>query len=195
MTTPEDLSPPIRPFVPLLVIGAGILAGAFVGAVTNTINSTISADYFQGVMGWTAADAPRFAVAQGVLEGAGLGLGFGIIFGAASALSTGLRTGAPLPLRVLLQSVILVCACWTLGGLAGVAFAAMAPAYFRQALFQAPYVNTPLLPYAWVGGTIWGAYAGSAIAAIWGCIVLHVRWRAAVRAAHPPQGFEVLPPP
>jgi hypothetical protein len=44
------------------------------------------------------------------------------------------------------------------------------------------------LRYAWVGGSIWGAYVGALAAAVIGCVFIRNRWRRVAAAA---AGYEV----
>jgi hypothetical protein len=152
------------------------MAGVLLGAATNLIDGSVSADYFAIVMSWDWADAPKRAVLQGMLDGWALGLFFGVFFAIASAASTRLRCPPRLSLRVLAEAIGIVLTCWLIGGIVGTTLARLWPNLWGFFFVGVPpRVNLPR--FAWVGGTIWGAYAGTVLALIVGSARLHLRWK------------------
>jgi hypothetical protein len=171
----EDASP--RWLTPALLCFAGPLAGALVGAAANAIDDCISSDYFAIVMGWDGTHSILLAVAQGIFAGAALGLFFGFFLAITSAASTRLRCPPRLALRMLGAAMTVVLASWVTGGIIGVMWAMMVPQMWGFFFVGVPpRVNLPR--FAWVGGTICGAYGGTVLALIVWSIELHRRWRA-----------------
>jgi hypothetical protein len=69
---------------PLALVGlavTGILTGALLGALTNSVNGRVSPLYFRNIMGWhDVEDVWRASVAQGVFEGLLFGLFLALVF-------------------------------------------------------------------------------------------------------------------
>lgn len=70
-----------------------------------------------------------------------------------------------------------VVGCWVLGGLVAMGLAALSPEFYRRAFIVVPEAWGPMLRYALVGGSIWGAMFGGLLSAILGPIVFRSRWR------------------
>jgi hypothetical protein len=188
---PELVGHRVRWWVPLATLGSGLAIGVSVGAVTNAINLRVSQNYFERVMNWRR-DVPLRTILQGMLEGGVLGLFFGLTLSIASAASSRLRAPFRLVLRVLLNAVTIVLICWIAGGTIGACLATFDPQLFWLIIPVGP-PSWGLTRFAWVGGTIWGAYAGTAIATLTGCIMLHRRWRSAAAPALVTTAFPVIP--
>ena len=142
---------------------------------------------------WDSHEVPPAAVAQGAVEGCVLGLLYGLVLSITAAASARLRCPASLMLATALRTVPIAMACWALGGLGGVAFAAADPHGFRSMFVPGGGVPLTdwLLKYAWVGGSIWGAYGGAGVGAIYASIRLHRQWQAHLEAER--TGFPVSP--
>lgn len=174
-----------------MVLGMGIAAGVVLGALTNAVNGHVSPEYFAAVMGWNPADAGRLAITQGVLEGAILGGVFGLAVAISFAASTGARGPMGLVVRALGMAVVIVLVCWAVFGALGVLLAVADPRSFRSLFIGVPADPDGTRRYAWVGGTIWGGYAGALMGAVVACVWQHRTW-GRLRAA-PRTPFEVLP--
>jgi hypothetical protein len=178
---------------PVVICIVAPIAGAILGAMMNTINGRVSADYFAIVMSWDWATAPTRAIFQGALEGFAAGLLFGFFFAIVIAASTRLRCPPPLALRTFFLAMAIVVIAWVIGGVIGVGLSLLWPKLWGFFFVGVPpRVNLPR--FAWVGGSIWGAYGGSVIALIVASITLHLRWR---QIQPPRRAFAVLvqPPP
>jgi hypothetical protein len=162
------------------------------GVLTNSINGSISPEYFSVVMGWGRAMAGDLAITQGMLEGGALGAFFGVVVAISFAASTRLRGGLALAVRAWLLAALTVLVCWTLGAACGATLGYVAPGYF-QALFPlSRLLNSGIGRFGWVGGSIWGAYAGTGVGCVLACVYVQVKWRSVLRQAG--TAFEVLPP-
>lgn len=167
--------------------------GALLGAVMNAINGRVSADYFAIVMSWDWAAAPSRAILQGVLEGCAAGLLFAIGLLIIIAASTAMCCPAGLAVRALATALVIVAICWLIGGVSGVILARIRPRLWGSFFIGVP-LRVNLVRFAWVGGSIWGAYGGMLIGLIVAGVSLHLRWR----RMHAPRGaFAVItaPPP
>jgi hypothetical protein len=156
--------------------------------VSNSIDGLISRDYFAIVMSWDWQAAPFLAVLQGAIEGAVLGLFFGVFFVIVLAASTGLRCRPGLALRGLALALLIVISCWIIGGITGAVLARIEPRLWGFFFVGVPpRVNLPR--FAWVGGSIWGAYAGTAIGLTTSAVYIHRAWR---RITGRVRGFAVV---
>ncbi len=190
MIRPDDTFPR-RPGVAAALPPAGLAVGVLLGALTNVVNGSVSPWYFAAVMGWEEREAPTRAIFQGMLEGAALGLIFGVVTAMSFAASTGFRGTAGLALRSLLTGTVVALACWAVGGACAVLFVWAAPDLYRATFYPVPPGVGPALRFAWVGGSIWGAYAGCVLGGVAVCVSQHVRWRRL--RARDVTAFEVLP--
>jgi hypothetical protein len=160
--------------VTLLVIAP--VAGAILGALMNTINGQVSSDYFAIVMSWDGQTAGIHAIAQGALEGFAAGLLLGFFFAIVIVASTHLRCPLSLALRTFALAPAITSVAWFLGGGFGVMLALLWPKLWGFFFIGVP-PRVDLPRFAWVGGSIWGAYAGAVIGLIIASIILHLRWR------------------
>ena len=60
--------------------------------------------------------------------------------------------------------------------LAGVGLASLSPEFYRRAFLGVPAEPGPMLRYAWVGGSIWGAELGGLASVILGLVILRSNW-------------------
>src|SRR5207248_1018140 len=142
------------------------------------------------VMSWDWSSSPLLAIGQGVIEGFAVGLLFGFFLAIVVAASTRVQCPPPLALRALGEALAIVIICWFVGGVAGTILARVQPSLWGFVFVGVPpRVNLPR--FAWVGGSIWGAYAGAMLALLAASIDLHVRWRRMTRTAH---GFAIVVP-
>lgn len=179
----------IRWATPFCLIGICALLGAVLGAATNVTNSIVSPYYFRVVLWlWPVSDVRPYAIVQGAREGAALGLFFGLVFAAATAWTSRMRARARWALDVVPWVFVIVLACWAAGGIVSVALAAAFPGFYQSAFLMVPAQAGERLRYAWVGGSIWGAYVGTLVAAIAGCVMIRRRW---VRTTSATPGYEV----
>src|SRR5205823_11163643 len=119
-----------------------------------------------------------------------LGIFFGVFLAIVSAASTRMRCPLPLAIRSLRLALGVVMVCWVTGGIVGLVLAHVMPSLWGFFFIGVPpRVNLPR--FAWVGGSIWGAYAGAMLALLAASIDLHVRWRRMTRTAH---GFAIVVP-
>src|SRR5215217_5539036 len=153
----------IRWGTPPALVGLSTWAGAVLGFATNAVNGRVSPEYFETVMRWQREDVPAYAMVQGMFEGGALGLLFGLVFAVAAAASSRMRCPAGLASGVVWRAMLLALACWAAGGAAGVGLAALAGNWFGANFRGVPPEPGQMLRYAWVGGSIWGAYAAAAL--------------------------------
>jgi len=176
-------------WVPALMLVIGLAAGVVTGALTNAVNGLISPLYFETIMGWDPPFVWLMSIEQGMLEGAVLGLFFGLVVATSFAVSTGLRGPLRLAGGALTRATAVCLICWAIGGSIAVALAATQPSWYASTFVGVPGDPGERARYAWVGGSIWGAYGGTFIAAVVACVWQHLRWRR-LRPAR--AGFPVL---
>lgn len=167
-----------QPLALVLMAATAIVAGAVIGASTNAINGAVSPTYFRNVMRWHEVEHVwRAGIAQGILEG----LIYGVVFSVVFTLVVGLVSRARCPfrfaLRHLLAMVAAIYGCWAVGGLIAMGLAWLSPEFYRNTFLGVPDEFGPMLRYAWVGGSIWGAILGGLLAVVIGSILFSVRWR------------------
>jgi hypothetical protein len=159
------------------------------------INGRVSPDYFAIVMSWDWADAPSLAVLQGMIEGAPVGFAFALFLSIVVAASTRMRCAIGPALRALAAALGIVVTAWMIGGVIGVTLSIIWPRLWGFFFIGVP-PRVNLQRFAWVGGSIWGAYGGAAIGLIVASVMLHRQWR---RTHGTPRAFaiviEPLPPP
>ena len=183
----------VRWETPVVLPVAGLTLGAAVGLVTNAVNARVSTGYFVAVLGIAPGDAANLIFLHGVVEGGILGLAFGLIFALAASASSRLRVPLQTALVSLALAIAVTVACSIAGGAVGATWAAASPSSFHAACPLATgFAGGDLSRFGWVGGTIDGAYVGTAVAALVGCVHLHVRWRSIRRLAGRARAFTVL---
>ncbi|MEN1681256.1 MAG: hypothetical protein AAGJ46_16835 [Planctomycetota bacterium] len=176
-TTHEQSSNPIAL---ILIAGACVLGGGLLGALTNAINGAVSPEYFRNIMRWDDVQSIwRASIAQGIFEG----LIYGTLFAVVFTLVVGLVSRARCPFafagRQLLVILASLLGCWAAGGVLAMGLATLSPEFYRNAFIGVPDAFGPMLRYAWVGGSIWGAMFGGLLAAVIGSIVFAAKWRRA----------------
>ncbi len=173
--------PPARPMRPLDLAGivlTTVLAGVIVGASMNAVNGIVSRGYFVAVMGWqNVTNVWRAGIDEGVLEGSVAG----VLEAIAVGVTVGLVTRGSCPyrkgLKLLAGIVALAYFFWVIGGICGGVLADMYPQFFQSSFLGVPSDREQMLRYAWVGGSIWGAYPGGPIAAIIVLVRFGFGWR------------------
>ncbi len=165
---------------PLIIIAVAftcIFMGGLTGAVTNMVNGAVSPLYFKTIMRWNdVQNVWRASIAQGILEG----LLYGVIFALIFATVFGTVTKGDYPyikvLRYLIGIFFAVLVCWGIGGLIAMGLATLSPEFYKRAFFGVPDEFGPMLCYAWVGGSIWGAMFGGLLSAILGSVIFRTHW-------------------
>jgi hypothetical protein len=163
-----------------------------IGWFTNSIDAQVCPEYFEHVIGigGSAAFVRSIALTEGVVEGFIFGMGFGVVIALTITLSTRLRCPLSLAFRFLFAAIVAILACWLLGGILGMLVGYFAPSAWLERTFpMARYLSMPR--FLWVGGSIWGAYIGTAIGVGICSIGLHLRWKRIVQS-NSPQGFAVV---
>jgi hypothetical protein len=106
---------------------------------------------------------------------------FGLLFSLVFTVAAGVITGAACPFGFAVRHLLGILGgtyvCWALGGLAAMGLAALSPEFFRQTSVGVPEGFGPMLRYAWVGGSIWGAELGGLLSVAVGLVVLRANWR------------------
>jgi hypothetical protein len=169
----------IRIATPFVTFIISIIGGGMLGAVTSSINGRVSPLYFQNIMRWNdVSDIPRAAIAQGIFEGLICGLIFGTIFVLAVSIISRLRLGIAHSFSYLGWLFGSTFLAWCLGGVLAIFLAWISPEFYRRAFIGVPEDLSSMLPYAWVGGSIWGVqFGGFALLIIW-IAVFGMKWKA-----------------
>jgi hypothetical protein len=148
-----------------------------IGAATNLINGVVCIDYFNRVVGrmYGGSMSMGDVVFQGLLEGTGFGLVVGFVLTTVYAVGTGARCSVDVVWRALFLGTAVVLAFWMLGGVLGMAWAALSPVSFEN-VFRILH-GLPMLHKAWVGGSIWGLFPGALAALVTMSIYVVWGWR------------------
>ena len=169
-----------QPVALVLIATTVIVGGAVIGASTNAINGAVSPLYFRNIMRWQDVENIwRATIAQGIFEGLVYGIMFSIVFTSVVGFVTRARCTFSFAFRHLLAIVVAIYCCWAAGGLIAMGLATLSPEFYRRAFLGVPDDFAPMLRYAWVGGSIWGAMFGGLVAVVIGSILFAVRWRRA----------------
>jgi hypothetical protein len=168
---------PRRPLVLVVIAVSAVLAGMLVGATTNAVNGAVSPTYFMIVMGWDDTGVWFASVQEGILEGLVIGIFLSAILTIAIGIITRATCSYREALRWLVGVVIAVYVFWAVGGILGVAWAAASPVSYQNTFIFRPLGFWQTVRFAWVGGTIWGAYFGGLLAVAVGLIVFHLKWK------------------
>jgi hypothetical protein len=175
--TMQDLSRS-RPGALIGLAFAGVLLGAALGALTNSINGAVSPLYFQTILRWhDVSNVWRASIAQGILEGLLFGLVLSIIFTTVVGVVTKGRCPFRLSAIYLLSVGAAALVCWTLGGSIAMGLAALSPEFYRHTFRGVPEGMNEMLRYAWVGGSIWGIQFGGLASVIVGSVLFRAKWR------------------
>lgn len=190
-----ELTQSVRAPQPLAIAAiavCGVLASAFLGGTTNAVNGAVSPLYFVTILGWDGVqDVWRASIAQGIFEGLLFGILFSLLFTVATGIITGASCSFGFAFKHLLGILVGVYLCWALGGLTAIGLASLSTEFYRHAFIGVPREFGPMLRYAWVGGSIWGAELGGIVSVIVGLVILRANWRRHVStgsAAEPPSG-------
>ncbi len=160
------------------VAGSCIAAGALVGGATNMVNGAVSPLLFRNTLNWQQADGIwRAAVAMGIFQGLLYGILFAAVFTAVVAATTRGECPYRYAAAFLLRVVVCVLGCWVAGGLVAMGLAGLSPEFYRRTFPGVPEAMGPMLGYAWVGGSIWGAVIGAILSVILAPIVFRSSWR------------------
>lgn len=166
-----------NPMALVMTAGATLAGGAMIGASTNAINAAISPHYFRQVMHWEGVeDIWRAAIAQGILEGLISGMFAALVFTLVVGIVSRARCPFVIAIRQLIPMFGGVYCCWCAGGLIAMGLATLSPEFYVRAFAGVPVQTVPMLCYAWVGGSIWGAQSGGMLAVVIGSIVFANRW-------------------
>ena len=60
---------------------------------------------------------------------------------------------------------------------AAIGMATLSPEFYRRTFIGVPEEFGPMIRYAWVGGSIWGAEFGGLISVVVGLVVMRANWR------------------
>lgn len=172
---------------PLVVLIGSPILGLVLGAATNFVNGTVSREYFGIVMFYGFTPTLERVVQQGMSEGTGLGLLVGIVAAIAISVSTGFRCPVGLACKTLVLCAVVTMVCWMLGGLFASISELILPSIYESFFPITTRASSPVR-FAWVGGTIWGAYGGTFASVIVGPIWLYSQWKRLVEGA---RGFPI----
>jgi len=172
----------LRPLALFGLVLTGPLLGAFLGALTNSLNGAISPVYFRAVMSWSAVtNVWRAALAQGIYEGLLFGLGLAIVYAVVVGIVA--RGCSPYWLAAahLASAAGFALVASLAGGLAGLGLAAVSPEFWQSTFRGTPREIGPLLRYAWVGGAIWGLQLGGLAGLVVASVTFAARWKRLTR--------------
>ncbi len=170
-----------RPIALAATAVCGVLASGILGGSTNAINGAVSPTYYVTILGWRGVeDVWRASIAQGIFEGLLLGIFFSLVFAVATGIITGGSCSFGFAFKHLLGILGGAYICWALGGLAAIGLASLSPEFYRRAFIGVPEEFGPMLRYAWVGGSIWGAEFGGFVSVVVGLVILWANWRRGV---------------
>lgn len=178
MSVAKPQTEPTQTVALLLIAATAIAGGAVIGASTNAINGAVSPLYFRNIMRWhDVENIWRASIAQGIFEGLVYGIMFSVVFTLVVGLVTRARCSFKFAFRHMLVIVLAIYCCWAVGGLIAMGLAVLSPEFYRNAFIGVPNDFAPMLRYAWVGGSIWGAMFGGLLAVVIGSVLFAVRWR------------------
>ena len=153
----------------LLLPLATLLIGAVYGAMFNATNAAVSGEYFAIVLGrgrpWTVTSPQAVALLHGLAEGGIGGLIFGVLFAGFVAAVGGRWAGWRQLVRPTALGLAAAAVCMAVFGLCGMLWAWASPQSY-VGTFPIAFRATNLPAFGWVGGSIWGAYAGVVVAVI-----------------------------
>ncbi|MGI6419675.1 MAG: hypothetical protein ACOX1P_28910 [Thermoguttaceae bacterium] len=168
-----------RPGAMIGLAFTGVVLGAFLGALTNSVNGWVSPTYFRNIMRWhDVADIWRASIAQGILEGLMFGLAFSVIFVAVIGIVSRARCPCRTSAAYLVGIAVFAVICWVVGGFIAMGLATLSPEFYRHAFRGVPEDFPEMLRYAWVGGSIWGLQFGGLVSVIVGSVLFQAKWRA-----------------
>ena len=167
----------LQPISLLFIAATCIVAGAVIGASTTAVNGAVSPEYFRNIMRWDDVENIwRASLAQGILEGLVYGVLFAMVFTIVVGRVSSGRCTLGIALRYLIPIVLAIYVCWAIGGVLAMGLATLSPEFYRRAFIGVPGAFGPMLRYAWVGGSIWGAMFGSLLAIVIGSVLFSTHW-------------------
>lgn len=178
---------PLAPHRPLALVGlavTGIITGAVLGSLTNSINGWISPLYFRTVLRWhDVENVWRASIAEGIFEGLLFGFFLGMVFTIVVGCVSKARCSYGFGVMVLMFVAVAALVCWAVGGLLGMGLAALSPEFYRHAFRGVPQDFREMLRYAWVGGSIWGLEFGGFALTVLGSFLFYARWQRRTKSA------------
>ena len=160
-----------------LLTVTGILFGAIVGAITNSINGLVSPRYYEVILGWEGVNNIwRASIAQGIFEGVIFGTLLSLLFVTIVGLITKVKCSYKLGVKYLTGIIALSIIFWILGGIMGLLLSLLSPEFFQSRFHNVPKETIALMKYAWVGGSIWGIELGGFISVILGSLIFKSKW-------------------
>ena len=122
-------------------------------------------------------DVWRTSIAQGIFEGLIYGVAFSVIFTLVVGIVSHARCGFLFAGRHLLAMIVSIYCCWAIGGVLAMGLATLSPEFYRSSFISVPETYGPMLRYAWVGGSIWGAMFGGLLSIVIGSVLFASKWR------------------
>ena len=178
MATDNKPTDPHRPFALVGLAVTGILAGAVLGALTNSINGWVSPLYFRNILRWhDVEDVWRASIAQGIFEGLLFGLFLALVFTIVVGCVSKARCSYRFGVVTLMFIAVAALVCWAVGGLLGMGLAPSARSSTAMPSIGVPQDFGEMLRYAWVGGSIWGIEFGGFALTILGSFLFYARWQ------------------
>jgi hypothetical protein len=173
-----------RPLALLGLAVTGILTGAALGALTNSINGWVSPLYFRNILNWhDVADVWRASIAQGIFEGLLFGVFLALVFTIVVGVVSKARCSYGFGVVTLILVAVASLVCWAVGGLIGMGLATLSPEFFRHAFRAVPQKFGEMLRYAWVGGSILGIQFGGFVLTVLGSFLFYARWQRRTKPA------------
>ena len=178
MATGDEHAGQYHPFALVGLAVTGVLTGAALGGLTNSVNGWISPLYFRNILGWhDVNDVWRATIAQGIFEGLLFGLFLALVFTVVVGCVSKARCSYRFGVVILAFVAVAALVCWAVGGLLGMGLATLSPEFYRHAFIGVPRDFGEMLRYAWVGGSIWGIEFGGFAPTILGSFLFYARWR------------------
>lgn len=172
--------PPVRWWRGLVVPLLCLISAWVVGAATNAMSGLVSRQYFNVVIGRWYGGSMSLAecVYQGLWESTFFGVAFAIVFTIVYIATTLTRCPLRFVCRTLGIVLLVTVACWGIGGAMGFAYAYTSPIEFQRMFppSRAAVGGGALCRWGFVGGSIWGVYAGGLLSLLVACLVLPLCW-------------------
>ncbi len=128
-----------RPGASISLAFTGVVVGAALGALTNSVNGRVSPLYFRNILGWhEIQDVWRASIAQGILEGLLFGLVFAVVFTTVVGIVSKARCPYGLAAYYLLLIAVAALICWSFGGLIAMGLSLLSPEFYRHAFRGVP---------------------------------------------------------
>ncbi len=154
-----------------------VFIGIGIGMLTNMINGAISPLYFRNIMHWeNVHNIWKASVTQGIFEGGIYGIIFAVVFTIVVGVVTKGDVSYSTVCRFLAGLAITVLICWCLGGGFAILLALSSPEFYQHTFRGVPSETLPMIRYAWVGGSIWGAMFGCLFSLTIGLVVFKLKW-------------------